>query len=106
MASAQTLSTRCEFGELTRDGLRRFTLVRTVRESLRHSCIQPMSDSGVKLSLPVKPCGHTFTAGPGVLMVLQRMRLESGVKIRGVRGDVVAHKAHAFAGIENTCRGG
>jgi hypothetical protein len=38
-------------------------------------------------------------------MVLQRMRLESGVKIRGVRGDVVAHKAHAFAGIENTCRG-
>ena len=49
--------TRCEFGELTGDGLRRFPLVRPVRESLRDNQIQPLSDWGqvVAGSNPVSP---------------------------------------------------
>ena len=37
------VTTRCGFGEMTGDGLRRFLLVGPVRESLRYSRIQPMS---------------------------------------------------------------
>src|SRR5271166_1304621 len=36
----------CEFGDIPGDGLRRFHLVRTVRDSLRHRIIQSMSDWG------------------------------------------------------------
>jgi hypothetical protein len=40
------VTTRCEFGELTGDGLRRFPLVRPVRESLRDNQIQPLPGWG------------------------------------------------------------
>jgi hypothetical protein len=40
------VTTRCEFGELTGDGLRRFPLVRQVRESLRDNQIQALPDWG------------------------------------------------------------
>jgi hypothetical protein len=40
------VTTACEFGNTAGDGLRRFRLVRTVRESLRDRTIQPMSDWG------------------------------------------------------------
>ena len=38
------VTTRCEFRELTRDGLRRFSLVRPIRDSLQDNRIQPLSD--------------------------------------------------------------
>jgi hypothetical protein len=45
MAAVVTaLSTRCEFAELTGDGLRRFRLVRPVRESLQDNQVQPLYD--------------------------------------------------------------
>jgi hypothetical protein len=40
------VTTACEFGDIAGDGLRRFHLVRTVRDSLRDRLIQPLSDWG------------------------------------------------------------
>ena len=40
------VTTRCELGELTGYGLRRFQLVGTVRDALRDRLIQPLSDWG------------------------------------------------------------
>ena len=51
---------KCGSGELTGDGSRRFPVVRTGRESLRDSQIQPLSDWGqaVAGSNPVSPTQH------------------------------------------------
>src|SRR5258705_13335887 len=42
------VATRCGFGELMGDSLRRSPLVRPLRESLQHRQIQPESDSSQK----------------------------------------------------------
>jgi hypothetical protein len=57
------VTTRCGSGELARDGLRRFRLVRPFRESLRDKQIQARSDWGSSVGFPARFCEGAALVG-------------------------------------------
>jgi hypothetical protein len=66
------VTTKRELGELTGYGLRQFQLVRAVRDSLRDSAIQPMSDwgSSVLMSAALRRHNMRFYSYPLISPVM------------------------------------